>query len=77
MTQSTTPTAASNVKGTLGTTTRTDGSKQVTFGGWPLYPFSGDSASGQVNGQAFENTWYVLPAKGFGVPSISAIANER
>lgn len=33
------------------TITRTDGSKQTTYKGYPLYYFRGDYASGQVNGQ--------------------------
>jgi hypothetical protein len=51
----------------LGTVTRSDGSKQVTYGGHPLYMFSGDSAAGQVNGEgitSFGGTWYALDASG-------------
>ena len=35
----------------LGTITRSDGSKQVTYDGHPLYYFVGDSGLGQVSGQ--------------------------
>ena len=35
----------------FGTITRTGGSKQTTYKGYPLYYFIGDHASGQVNGQ--------------------------
>ena len=38
--------------------------RQVTYGGWPLYYFAGDKAAGQVNGQGFEKTWYVVNTKG-------------
>jgi hypothetical protein len=58
--------------GLLGTITRSDGSKQVTYGGHPLYMFSGDSGSGQVNGEgitSFGGTWYVLATSGQPVKS--------
>jgi hypothetical protein len=56
----------------LGTITRSDGSKQVTYSGHPLYSFSGDSGSGQVNGEgiaSFGGTWYVLATSGQPVKS--------
>jgi predicted lipoprotein with Yx(FWY)xxD motif len=62
------PVAGSGVQASLlGTVTRSDGSKQVTYGGHPLYMFSGDSAAGQVNGEgitSFGGTWYALDASG-------------
>ena len=44
----------------LGTTTRTDGSKQVTYGGHPLYYFAGDSAAGQTKGQGLGGVWFLV-----------------
>jgi predicted lipoprotein with Yx(FWY)xxD motif len=38
---------------------RTDGAKQTTYKGWPLYYFASDSAAGQTNGQGLEGTWFV------------------
>jgi predicted lipoprotein with Yx(FWY)xxD motif len=35
----------------FGTITRTGGSKQTTYNGYPLYYFIGDHAAGQTNGQ--------------------------
>lgn len=56
----------------LGTITRSDGTKQVTYGGHPLYTYSSDSAAGQVGGEgitSFGGTWYVLGASGQPVKS--------
>ena len=35
----------------LGTATHPEAGTQVTYNGWPLYYFSGDSAPGDTNGQ--------------------------
>jgi predicted lipoprotein with Yx(FWY)xxD motif len=51
----------------LGTITRSDGSKQLTYKGHPLYFFTGDSASGEAKGEgvtAFGAGWYVLAPSG-------------
>ncbi len=60
-------TAADGAKAAdLGTITRSDGSKQVTYDGHPLYYFAGDSGSGQTNGQGSDSFgakwWLVAPA---------------
>ena len=43
-------TAAQGVTGKLGTITRSDGSKQATYDGHPLYTYTADTAPGQANG---------------------------
>ncbi len=48
----------------LATTTRPDGSVQVTYNGWPLYYFAGDAASGEVTGQGVNEVWYVVSPAG-------------
>jgi predicted lipoprotein with Yx(FWY)xxD motif len=48
------------VQGDLGTTTRTDGTKQVTYGGHPLYYFEGDTAPGQTKGQGVGGVWFLI-----------------
>jgi predicted lipoprotein with Yx(FWY)xxD motif len=48
----------------FGTTTRTDGSKQVTFYGMPLYWYAGDKAAGDTNGQGLNDKWYVVATTG-------------
>ena len=51
----------------LGTTTRSDGSREVTYAGHPLYYFAGDSAPGQTSGQGtngFGAPWWVVSPAG-------------
>jgi predicted lipoprotein with Yx(FWY)xxD motif len=51
----------------LGTITRSDGTKQVTYDGHPLYFFVGDSAAGQTNGQGSDNfgaKWWLVASSG-------------
>lgn len=48
----------------IGSTTRTDGTIQTTFNGWPLYYFGGDTAAGDTNGQGLNDVWYVVSAAG-------------
>ncbi len=48
----------------MGTATRTDGGVQVTYNGWPLYYFAGDSAPGDINGQGVNEIWWVVGADG-------------
>jgi predicted lipoprotein with Yx(FWY)xxD motif len=43
----------------FGTITRTDGSQQTTYKGWPLYYYQPDSQAGEVNGDGVENIWFV------------------
>jgi predicted lipoprotein with Yx(FWY)xxD motif len=39
--------------------TRSDGSKQSTYKGWPLYNYAGDAAAGTVNGDGIDGVWFV------------------
>ena len=48
----------------LTTVDRTDGTKQVKYGDWPLYHFANDAAAGDTNGQGLNNVWYVVDATG-------------
>ncbi|MEV6667847.1 COG4315 family predicted lipoprotein [Streptomyces nigra] len=51
----------------LDTIKRSDGSKQVTYKGQPLYTFADDTKAGQTNGQgvdAFGAKWFVLGTDG-------------
>ena len=53
----------------LGTTTRKDGSIQVTYNGWPLYYYEKDKAAGDVVGQDVGNVWFVVSPAGDKVES--------
>jgi predicted lipoprotein with Yx(FWY)xxD motif len=51
----------------VGTTARADGTRQVTYGGHPLYYFAGDKAPGDTTGQGIHNFgggWYVVAPGG-------------
>jgi predicted lipoprotein with Yx(FWY)xxD motif len=51
----------------IGTITRSDGTKQVTYDGHPLYYFSGDSGPGMASGQgsdAFGAKWWLVTPAG-------------
>lgn len=43
----------------FGVITRTDGSSQTTYKGWPLYYYQSDARSGDINGEAINNVWFV------------------
>src|SRR3954453_13795052 len=61
------PTSEPGVTGALGTIPRSDGTRQVTVAGHPLYTFSGDSAAGQTKGQGITlngGLWTVLSPAG-------------
>ena len=61
----------------LGTITRSDGSKQVTYSGHPLYYFAGDSGPGQTNGQgsdSFGATWWLVAPGGAKITVADAAA---
>ncbi|MCX3060804.1 COG4315 family predicted lipoprotein [Streptomyces beihaiensis] len=62
------PMAQNGVKaGLLGTTTRKDGKKQVTYDKHPLYYYRGDTKAGDTTGQGlnqFGAKWYVLDDSG-------------
>ena len=53
---------ATGVTGALTTVERPDGTAQVTYDGHPVYYYSGDTTSGQANGQGLHGTWFVLTA---------------
>ncbi len=42
------------------TITREDGSKQLTYKGWPLYLYKGDKKPFETNGQGVKGLWFVV-----------------
>ncbi|RFM28345.1 hypothetical protein DXN05_11900 [Deminuibacter soli] len=41
------------------TITRTDGTPQTTYKGWPLYYYASDPKAGDINGDGVGGTWFV------------------
>jgi predicted lipoprotein with Yx(FWY)xxD motif len=59
------PSAGAGVKASLlGTIKAANGMRQVTYAGFPLYTFAGDTKAGQTSGQGFDKQWYVVSTKG-------------
>jgi predicted lipoprotein with Yx(FWY)xxD motif len=55
------------IEADLGTTARSDGRKQVTYKGHPLYYFIGDTSSGMTHGQGsngFGAKWWLVSPSG-------------
>ena len=48
----------------IGTLTRSDGMKQLTLAGWPLYKYMGDTKAGDMNGQGKGDAWYAVAPTG-------------
>ena len=44
----------------FGVITRSDGKRQSTFRGWPLYYWAGDRAPGQTNGHKVNDVWFYV-----------------
>lgn len=63
------------VSGTLGTTTRTDGTTQVTYNEMPLYYWAQDSKPGDTTGQGVGGVWFlVVPGATFASYGVTAAA---
>ena len=62
-----TATAGSGITGTLSSITRSDGTKQVTYDGHPLYTFAGDTKAGEAKGNdvnASGGLWWEMTVSG-------------
>ena len=60
--------------GKLTTTTRKDHTRQLVYNGHPLYAMSADARPGEMEGQGFLGTWFVVSPAGrrIGEPGASA-----
>ena len=59
--------ASHGLPGRVGTITRTDGSRQLTYDGHPLYTYIADSAPGQARGNNINlngGVWHEVPVSG-------------
>src|SRR5690242_12590414 len=64
--------AGQDITGTLGTITRSDGSKQITYNGHPLYTYTADTAAGQAKGNGINidgGVWHEVTASGQAAPA--------
>ncbi len=62
----------------LGTITRSDGSKQVTYNGHPLYYFIADTSAGSVKGQGtngFGAKWWLVAPSGNALASATSTSS--
>lgn len=68
------PVAGTGVSaGRLDTITRSDGTLQVTFNGWPLYYWRDDVVQGDTLGQDRGSVWYVVSPYGSSVYTAASI----
>jgi predicted lipoprotein with Yx(FWY)xxD motif len=71
------PTAGPGVAAAKLTTTRgADNSRQLVYNGHPLYTLTADVRPGQINGEGFLGTWYVISAAGKRIGKLSHSASE-
>jgi predicted lipoprotein with Yx(FWY)xxD motif len=64
VTGSGTPTVTGVSSSLVGEVTRSDGTKQLTLAGWPLYTYTGDSGAGSATGQGIGGTWWAVTPAG-------------
>ncbi|MEU0673533.1 SCO0930 family lipoprotein [Streptomyces sp. NPDC006172] len=60
-------------KSLLGEVTRSDGSKQLTVDGWPVYRYAKDANAGDTNGQGVGGKWFALAPDGKKAKAESAL----
>ena len=72
-------TAGSGVTGHLGTITRSDGAKQATWNGHPLYTYVGDTGPGMDKGNGLNlsgGVWHAIILTGHAAPAASPKASS-
>jgi predicted lipoprotein with Yx(FWY)xxD motif len=71
--------AGTGVTGTLGTITRSNGTKQATWNGHPLYTYIGDTAPGMAKGNGLNlsgGVWHDIALSGAAAPASSPTAGS-
>ena len=71
--------AGSGVTGTLGVITRSNGAKQATWNGHPLYTYVGDTAPGTAKGNGLNisgGVWHEVTLTGSAAPAASPKASS-
>ncbi|MFD9333078.1 SCO0930 family lipoprotein [Streptomyces sp. NPDC060028] len=48
----------------LGAVTRSDGTRQLTLAGWPVYRYAKDGGPGEAKGEGVGGTWHALASDG-------------
>jgi predicted lipoprotein with Yx(FWY)xxD motif len=72
-----TPVAGPGVAAAKLTTTRSaDNGRQLVYNGHPLYTLSADVRPGQINGEGFLGTWFVVSAEGKRIGKLSHSSSE-
>jgi predicted lipoprotein with Yx(FWY)xxD motif len=67
------------VTGAIGPTARSDGTRQLTVAGHPVYTFTGDSTPGQTNGQGMVlngGLWTAVSPAGAAVAASASSSNS-
>jgi predicted lipoprotein with Yx(FWY)xxD motif len=49
-----------SLSGKFATVARPDGTMQVTYNGWPLYRYGGDTSAGTAKGQGIGGKWFAV-----------------
>ena len=70
------PVAGEGVSGVVGMIQRSDGSRQVTYDGRPLYYYYKDLEPGQTNGQGVNGVWFVATPSGQ-VPTTTTSTTQK
>lgn len=69
------PVAGDGIDAALfGLTDRSDGTRQVTYNGWPLYYYVKDLNPGDITGQDVGGVWFVLTPAGEMIQSVAPMA---
>lgn len=71
------PMAAGVDPGLLGTVTRSDGTKQLTIAGWPMYTSNEDKTAGDLKGQAKGGVWFATAPNGAKITGAKPQSNSK